>query len=280
MTKITILGSGTCTSHFAPNVKLRHPPAFLIEYNGTSLLLDCSEGVRLRLESIGFDYSKVQHIALSHAHPDHCAIIHFIQSQFCKGLFGGDQFKNDILNFYCPNQIAHEFDSLWNFHQPDWRNDRYPFPALIFHPMTTDHKGIKSATFGHITLEGISVKHGRKDLVDALGFRIITADGTIAYSGDSRDCDGLRMISQNADIFICEATAGVGLEDFATTAGHLTPYQAGKIASETNVKKLVLVHYPGTDSVESMTENCLSSGFQGDIIIGDDFDVLKLARSE
>jgi ribonuclease BN (tRNA processing enzyme) len=165
---------------------------------------------------------------------------------------------------------------VWNFHQPDWRDQRYPFPHLNFCPMTTHADKTKTAAFGDIILEGISVKHGRQDLVDALGFRGTVPSGVLAYSGDSRDCDGLRRVASGADIFICEATAGIGLDEFAHKTGHLTPFLAGRVAADAGVRKLVLVHYSGADSPETMTEDCRRSGFGGEIHIGDDFDVLEL----
>ena len=45
------------------------------------------------------------------------------------------------------------------------------------------------------------------------------------------------------------------------------------IASDAKVQRLVLTHYSGLDSAEAMTEDCLRSGFTGEIIIAKDNDV-------
>ena len=129
--KLTILGSGTCASQL-PNIPNRYPPAFLLEFGLEKILFDCSEGIRFRLEQAGYDYADIHHIAISHSHPDHFALVHYIQSVLNKSNWGGERFKNKELIIYCPDQIARDFPAYWNIHLPEFEGRYYPFPKLTF----------------------------------------------------------------------------------------------------------------------------------------------------
>src|SRR5262249_1096686 len=97
--KLTILGSGTCGSQM-PNVVNRFPPAFVFECNQDKIMFDCSEGVRFRLETAGFKYADIHHVAISHTHPDHYAFVHYLQAVACYGNWIGP--RNEEINLYAP----------------------------------------------------------------------------------------------------------------------------------------------------------------------------------
>lgn len=268
--KVTILGSGTCASQL-PEIPNRFPPAFLVEWADQKVLFDCSEGVRFRLEQAGYDYASIQHIAISHPHPDHNALVHFIQSSFCKGIWEGERPRADReLHVYCPDQLAADFPSLWKIYIPE----QGYFASLkpILHPMSSREN---VHAIGQGRLSAFSVYHGF-GRVDAVAFRLETPEGAFAYSGDTGDCPGVRSAAGGADIFVCECSARIGNVKSTKEYGHLTPYAAGQIAQEARVKKLVFFHYTGRDSDEAIVKDCQQSGFVGEIIVGKDFQVLEI----
>src|SRR5690348_640384 len=100
--KITALGTGTC-AYTIPRDKStlrRKPPAFLVQWGDEQLLFDCSAQVNERLSMVGVDYATISRIAISHTHPDHCALVHFLQSVFCEGIWGGP--KNNRIEVFGP----------------------------------------------------------------------------------------------------------------------------------------------------------------------------------
>ncbi|MFY9457381.1 MAG: MBL fold metallo-hydrolase [Candidatus Spechtbacterales bacterium] len=100
--EVTVLGSGVCASQL-PGVPNRYPPGFLVEWGKDSkVLFECSEGIRFRLEQAGYDYCDIHHIVISHAHPDHFALPHYLQSVFVRGLYLGEKYQNPELHVYCP----------------------------------------------------------------------------------------------------------------------------------------------------------------------------------
>lgn len=270
--KLTILGAGTCVSQF-PGIKNQYPPAFLLSWDGGKILFDCSEGVRFRLEQAHEEYTDITHIALSHPHPDHCALVHYIQSVYVKGMWDEEKFKRKSLQIYCPDFIAEHFPDLWNFHLPELQGSHYKWPELIFWGMSKPTNSRQE--IGNAVLEARPVYHGFGK-VDALAYRIETPEGIFAYSGDTGISPGLLEVAKGADIFVCEASSRIGNEKNATEYGHLNPRQAAEVAKEAGVKKLILFHYSGLDSDEAMLAEVHRTNFSGEVVLGKDFDTFVI----
>lgn len=264
--ELIILGSGTCVSGL-PNIEDRYPPALFLRINNEKFLFECSDGIRFRLNKAGIEYTDIKHVFLTHSHPDHCSLVQFIQSVYVKGLYDV-KYKNDKIYIYCPKQLKKDFKDLWNFYLPEIKNCRYEFPELVFEVM--EDKDLKKV--GDILVKSNKLIHGFGK-VDIIGFRLESREGIFVYSGETKLCDNIRDLAKDADIFVCESSARVG--DKNSTYGHLSPYEAGLIAKETGVKKLILFHYSGLDSDNEMTKDCRSSGFNRELIIAKDFQVIK-----
>lgn len=266
--KITILGSGTAAVNL-PNIANRFPPGFLVEFGEEKILFDCSVGITERLTKIGADFSRIQHIAICHSHPDHFAFVHYLQTLFTHGLWGGH--KSEDINVYAPKFITENFfDKAWNFYWPDRNGKLYDFPKVEFITMPSSEVKI-----GDATLTAANVYHGFGK-IESLAFRLEHEGKVFVYSGDTGMCDGITEITKGADVFICDSTARVGDNEAATNHGHLNPRQAGEIALEANVKHLVLTHYTGLNSEEEMLSDCESSGFKGKISVAKDFQNLEI----
>jgi ribonuclease Z len=64
----------------------------------------------------------------------------------------------------------------------------------------------------------------------------------VVFATDTAPCDGLRRLCRSADIAFLEGMFTLAHEQEAVEKQHMTADQAGRIAAETEVKKLVLVH--------------------------------------
>lgn len=261
--KLTILGSGTCASQL-PGIPNRYPPGFLVEWGNEKILFECSEGIRFRLEQTGYDFADIHHLAITHAHPDHYALAHFLQSVFCTGIWGGT--KNTLLNIYAPRDITEKFSQLQEYYFSYPKNFENPKLNLVTLPSNPIILSRASLTAAHVYHD-----FGK---IESLAFRLETPEGIFVYSGDTGDCPGIREISKEADIFVCECTASINDNNAPTKYGHLNPRTAGDIAKQSNVKQLVLFHYTGLDSDADMLDDCRKSGFSGEIILAKDFAVI------
>ena len=74
----------------------------------------------------------------------------------------------------------------------------------------------------------------------------------IVYSGDCSYKSKQEMVkfAQNADVLICESSFLVSY-GFPKECNHLTALQAGEIAKEANVKKLILNHFWPEEDTEN-----------------------------
>ncbi|NMB56524.1 ribonuclease Z [Candidatus Beckwithbacteria bacterium] len=267
--KITVLGSGMDASQI-PGITNRFPPGYLLEWGKGKILIECPESIRFRLEEIGVDYASIQHLAISHSHPDHYALPQYLQSVWNKGYLTDKNYINHNLNIYGPSSLINKIDELLQFFRPGWLSVLV-LPKLILKALPQK----STLIINGLKLSAINVYHGSKDL-DSLAFRFEYNKKVIVYSGDTGDCKEIRKISLNADLFLCDCSAPIDNKQILKLNVHLNPKLAGDIAKNSNVKKLVLCHYSGLDSEEKMIKNCRKSGYKEEIIIAKDLQIVEL----
>jgi ribonuclease BN (tRNA processing enzyme) len=78
--------------------------------------------------------------------------------------------------------------------------------------------------------------------VTAFALRIGADGRTLVYSGDSAVCGALSQQAKGADVFLCEASFLSGHDE--PQGIHLTGAEAGEIATEAGVRRLLLTHVP------------------------------------
>jgi ribonuclease BN (tRNA processing enzyme) len=92
------------------------------------------------------------------------------------------------------------------------------------------------------------------------------------YSGDTPDCAGLRKTCQKADLAIIETSWPKTIK----VISHLTGEQVGKIASDCQVKKLILTHVApyylkNFNVIKDVKEN-----YQGPVALAKDLMKIKI----
>ncbi|MFW9806645.1 MAG: MBL fold metallo-hydrolase, partial [Candidatus Thorarchaeota archaeon] len=97
----------------------------------------------------------------------------------------------------------------------------------------TDFFKVISAEVEHFSLE---FDTGAGELEPALGFRVQVGATTIAYSGDTRLCSGVKDLVRDADLAIIEAT----LKEPTGNKVHLSLNEANKLGKL--AKEYILIH--------------------------------------
>jgi ribonuclease BN (tRNA processing enzyme) len=257
--KILALGTGVCANSYGCK-KERKPQSYLIEVDGVMILFECPEGVRLRLEDYGYDYGYVQHVAVSHGHPDHACLPQFLQSKSCRRIFGDDDHPEfGLCTVYLPTKLVEGFQKVWDWHHPE--NDGKYWPE--FTPrFVSMGEGSAVGIAPNITLKSFPVFHGYGKH-PCVAYRLETPYGVVAYSGDSAVCDGLLAAAKQADLFICEQAWNIGYKD-KVHYGHLTPVEVGEVCAKARVKRVRLTHYIGLDKDADVIAEIRRGGFKGD----------------
>jgi len=254
--KLTILGSGTTFT-----TKQRNAPGYILEIGQDRVLLDAGEGTKKRIIEAGFDIYNISHIFITHFHIDHINEIPAILWDFS----GQRQGKN--LYFYGPPGFKKLFK--------EWTN--LLFPGLLakkFFKVIIKECGKDSFNLKDVRIKTEpGDKHGLVKYQNSVFFRFEHQNKSFVYAGDVHYDypKELIAISQNADVLLIESAN----PDQKKVADHLTPSQAGKIATEAGVKKLVLTHFYPTCEKYDLKKQAQKT-YKGPIVLAKDLMDIKI----
>ncbi len=250
MTEIIILGSGTCV----PSLR-RAGPATCLRTDETTLLIDSAAGTLRQLVRAGIPYDSVDYILYTHLHPDHVG--EFVPFIFATKYAPGYKRTTPVTIF-----AAEGFKQFHEALKKGFGEWVEPEPEKVIIEEIPVHLP-SSIQIPPLTIKCAHTLHTPQSLV----YRIESPDGTSAvFSGDTDYCSEIIELAQGADILVLECAS----PEHKKVQGHLTPSEAGKIAREAGVKKLVLTHfYPECDDSDMLTE--CKRIYDGPIILAEDF---------
>lgn len=211
-TKVTILGS---SGRFA--TALRASSGYLLEIDGHRLWLDAGAGTWRNLLGL-CEFDEVEGVILTHRHPDHVSDVYQLQHARLYGPKG----RLPEIPLWAPAETIESLSAYDDLHG-------------AFEPHAVE--GGASIEFAGATIGFVSMAHPP----ETVGVRVETGDGVLAYSADSGEEADFVALAGDADVFLCEAS---NQDSDEIWEGHLRASQAGRIASETGVRRLVLTHLP------------------------------------
>jgi len=122
-------------------------------------------------------------------------------------------------------------------------------------------------------MEVVAVPHAQPYL-ECFGFRLDTAEGSFAYSGDAGPSQGFVRLIRGCDVLVhmCHQLSGTqpGPEWAHGASGHL---EAAQTARDAGVRNLVLTHIPEQMDVPGIREKVIrevGEVFKGDVFWGED----------
>lgn len=217
--KITVLG---CWAPYpAPNQACS---GYLLETADKCILIDCGHGAFGKLQHIR-DFRKLDAVFVSHLHPDHCVDLSCLRHAVLSAGRVGDDWR---LPVYLPSEPEANFKVLAAFED-----------AFEVHVINTD-------SVQPIEIAGVRCHIFRSQHPIPTYGLVVSEDGAkFVYTSDTGWKNELVDISMEADILLCEASL-LNADSHLAAKGHLTGEQAGMLALEADVKKLVLTHFwPG-----------------------------------
>jgi len=256
--KLHILGTGT----FFANIN-RTASAYVLEINDKKILIDCGPGTLVRLSQLGIKIEDLDYVFITHLHPDHTSDLFplFMNyrlsdltspgsiTKFPKffGPIGLDQFMSN----YAKNSELFAYDGWGKIEVLDYSSSP-KFDDFVFKSFKVDH---------------FAFEHFAK----AYSLRFESDDKSIVFSGDTADCHGIRDASQNADVFVCDASFPKDVK----LKAHMNTLEIGDVSESSHVKKLILVHfYPQYDDIDLVAE--VREKYTGEIIKGQDLSTIEI----
>ncbi len=117
--------------------------------------------------------------------------------------------------------------------------------------------------FGDLRLAFAQTRH----FVSAFAVRAEAGDASVVYSADTAPCKAVIDLARDATIFLCEAALGLSTE--AGERGHTSASEAGEMARQAGVDRLVLTHYGEAEPGDALVE-AAKRQFQGPVVLADD----------
>jgi ribonuclease BN (tRNA processing enzyme) len=254
--ELIIVGSGTSVPH-----PQRASPSVAIFIEDQFLLVDIGPGTVRQLTFAGLKHEDIDYICISHFHPDHTAdLIHFFFATRYPPVLS----RRKSLKIIGPKGL-NRFLTLLKRPYGSWLD--LPDGLMKIEELSTGENDRKE--FDTFKITSAPLNH----TPESIGLRIEDNPGrSIVYSGDTGYCEEIVDLARDADLLILESS----FPDGEGIAGHLTPSQAGDIATRSGVKRLLLTHfYPECLKID--IESQCRKTYQGELILATDLISLSVS---
>lgn len=243
--ELIIIGSGTgvIQAH-------RGTPGHVLLLNNEIFLIDGGSGTLRKCMEVNISYKEIDKLFYTHLHPDHT--IDLVPFLFATKHTPGFV-RTKRLDIFGPLGFQDFFDKLTGLYSTGVTEVEY---EIVLHELSQ-----QSMHFDGWSLQTNLMNH----TPNAIGYRFNCDSKSFVFSGDTDFCEEIIELARDADVMLLECS----FPDSMKVKGHLTPSEAGEIASEARVKKLILTHlYPPCDEVDIVTP--CAKHFSGEIIIARD----------
>ncbi len=252
MAQVTFLGTGSALS--GPE---RENTFMLVQGKETNLLIDCAGGPTQRLAAIGISPAAVDHIILTHNHPDH---IYGLPLLLLNSWMAGRRTPIHLYGLQATMRSARALLRALDMHElPN-------FFKIKYHPVVPN--SITSLPpIGEFDVKVVTAIH----FVPTMALRVTErATGkSMAYSADTSPHPNIVEIARDVDCLIHEAT----MLD-VSGQGHSSAVEAGRQAAAAHAHELVLLHVP-PDVKPSKWRAAAKTAFPGKVIVANDFDSVE-----
>lgn len=226
--KLTILGSGTVDPQ--PH---RASSGYYLNTEQGDLMLDCGAGTLRNGLRFQQPLATLKRLLLTHLHPDHTADL--VPLLFARRYAPGDWQEREPLRLFGPEGTRAFVEALYAA-WPSLRPVGDQEGVLVEEPQG----GTAFEPWPGLAVTPIAVEHGD---MKAFSYRIEFQGKTLAYSGDTRLCSGVKEAAKNADLFLCECSCFPrGCEPSGCRNVHLSWEDVAEICAEAGPKRVVLTH--------------------------------------
>ena len=292
--ELVVLG----TASQAPTRHRNHNGYFL-RWDAEGFLFDPGEGTQRQFTFAGVSAGSITRICVTHFHGDHSLGVpgmimrvandggrlplrvhypasgeeHFQRLRYAtigqelvpvEGLpVSGDglvEIHRDAALTISATRLEHRVDAIgYRVAEPDGRR---------MLPDRLHAAGVDGPAVGQLQRDGRIDVDGRTVLLDDVSEP--RRGQVFAFVMDTAWCDRAVELAAGADLLVCESTFLQPEAELAARYGHLTAREAGRLANEAGVRRLVLTHFSARYDEPQAFADEASLEFQGDIVVAAD----------
>jgi ribonuclease BN (tRNA processing enzyme) len=285
---VITVGTGT------PDVNLdKSSASTMIQYQGKYLLVDCGDGTNKNLYKGGFKDGDIKSILFTHLHSDHT-------SDFTDITISNIISNNNHLDIIGPPRTSKLYDLIKDVYADDItyrmmsiskKTGRAVDNQKIYNSVAVKElTGENTFKLNGLTVSTAEMTHTMYDLA----YRFDVGGKSIVVSGDTSYDPDLAVLAKNADILVIDGSGSTNENalnnkvksnskkiklptpayeysgNFGVDA-HATFSDIVKMATDANVKKLVLTHYSeASDAIKQERIAEINKTFKGEVIFAED----------
>lgn len=223
----------------------------MVRHGGCTLLVDAGLGTLQKLAVLGVSLAEPDVVAFTHLHLDHTAELAPMLFSLRNTGIG----RGKALTLLGAPGFRDFHERLRGTYGSWVEAEDY---SLLVEEITS-----RPVSIGSLVLTAVPVLHTPQ----SVAFRVEDTETgkVIAFSGDTDVCAGIVTAARNADVAVLECS----FPNERKVRGHLTPAEAGELATAARVKKLVLTHfYPECEEADILGQ-CRKT-YSGEIILAED----------
>jgi ribonuclease BN (tRNA processing enzyme) len=235
--------------------------AYLIEDGDFAFSLDFGTGAFANMRRY-VDYDKLNAVVISHMHADH--FLDLIPLRYAVRY--GSKKRPDRLPVWMPPGGIAMLRSMTNAFANEGNGDflNEAFEMAEFDPAQPLPIGSGRLRFAQTT-----------HFITSFAIRYERNGTSITYSADTAPDQRVVELARGTDVFLCEATLLADEHEQGGVRGHSSSKEAGQMAADAGVKRLILTHY-SQDATSTDLEAGARTIYKGDISVADDHTVIEV----
>lgn len=292
MRELVILGTGSQVAS-----RERSQNGYYLRWDSDGFLFDPGEGTQRQMLYAGVAAGAITRLCITHFHGDHClGVPGIVQRLSLDGVqhpvrahypASGQQYFDRLryaASFFERAELKEEpieedgLLSVGSFGQLWARRLEHPIESFGYQLIEPDGRrmlpdelaryGVTGPAVGRLQRAGSIVVDGRTITVDQVSEP--RPGQRFAFVMDTRLCDGVFRLADQADLLVIESTYLSSERHLAATFGHLTARQAARVAQECGVRKLVLTHFSQRYTEPERFHEEAAAEFSGEIVVAAD----------
>ncbi len=253
------------------------PAANLIEYREAPFIIDTGYGITFRLLDAKFSLPGIKYIFITHHHSDHnLELGPLLYNSWLAGL-------SSEVNVYGPTGLNRLLESYWESNRFDIETRIGDEGRPDIRKLVIPHEIKEGEIFSKDDVVVFAMRNIHPPVTESFAYKFVLGKKIVVFSGDTAYCPPLAEFARNADLLVHEVMYGPAIDELvkrrtnatklkkSLLSHHTLTDEVGKIATQANVKTLVLNHFVPPDDkslTDDVWKNEVGKNFNGKIIIG------------